>query len=468
MKTSDRSFMRDILKKLLNVPALRRSVSVVVLIFLDVAALLSGLFWAEYLVGGGDRVEETLTLVPLLIGGWVVIFTAYDLYDKARTRRDPGAVAGAVLSWAGLVVLGSAIYPESTLSLGEVLLAAIFSLVLVGVLRLFYEQGIERIYRRGLGRTTAVVMGGAGELDRVCEMLDNSSGGYTCVGRLPIQEGGIDFPALRQTLDETGARSVILAGAERLSDEDLLDLLRSVRLRGLRMRVVPGAVGLMRTRPVLSRSGGTPLLEVGYPQLDNTQRTLKRGLDVVGSLAGLILLSPLLFAVAIAIKRGSSGPVLFRQKRAGADEKVFICYMFRSMYEDAERRQSELEAQNEADGAVFKIKEDPRITRVGHFIRKWSIDELPQLINVLKGEMSLVGPRPLPMRDFERMSDLHKKRLAAVPGMSGYWQISGRSNLSFDDMVKLDLYYIENWSLSFDIKIILKTIGAVLRREGAY
>ena len=269
-------------------------------------------------------------------------------------------------------------------------------------------------------------------------------------------------------LDETAARSVILAGADRLPDEELLDLLRSVRLRGLRMRVVPGAIGLMRTRPVLSRSGGTPLLEVGYPQLDNTQRTLKRGLDLVGSTAGLLLLSPLLLAVAAAIKLGSSGPVLFRQKRAGADEKVFICYMFRSMYEDAEQRQVDLEARNEADGAVFKIKEDPRITRVGHFIRKWSIDELPQLINVLKGEMSLVGPRPLPMRDFERMSDVHKKRLAAVPGMSGYWQISGRSNLSFDDMVKLDLYYIENWSLSFDIKIILKTIGAVLRREGAY
>ena len=460
--------MKDTLKKLLNVPALRRSMSVVGLISIDVAALLVSFFGAEYLVGGGDRVGEILTLVPLLVVGWVVIFAAHDLYDKARTRRDPGALIGAVLSWAGLVVLGSVIYPESTLALGEVLLAAFFALMLVGVFRLLYEQGIERIYRRGLGRTTAIIMGNTDELSRICQMLDRTSGGYTCVGQLDIRNGHVDFPALRQMLDETAARSVILAGADRLPDEELLDLLRSVRLRGLRMRVVPGAIGLMRTRPVLSRSGGTPLLEVGYPRLDNTQRTLKRGLDLVGSTAGLLLLSPLLFTVAAAIKLGSSGPVLFRQKRAGADEKVFICYMFRSMYEDAERRQVELEARNEADGAVFKIKEDPRITRVGHFIRKWSIDELPQLLNVLKGEMSLVGPRPLPMRDFERMSDLHKKRLAAVPGMSGYWQISGRSNLSFDDMVKLDLYYIENWSLSFDIKIILKTIGAVLRREGAY
>ncbi len=460
--------MREPLKKLLNVSALRRPASVVVLMLIDVAALLAGLLGAEYLVGGGDRVGEVLTLVPLLVGGWVVIFAAHDLYDKARTRRDPGALIGAVLSWAGLMVLGSVIYPESALTLGEVLLAALFALLLVGAFRLLYEQGIERIYRRGLGRTTAVIIGNAGELERIRQMLDRTSGGYTCVDQLDIGDGHVDFPALRETLDRTGARSVILAGTDRLPDEELLDLLRSVRLRGLRMRVVPGAIGLMRTRPVLSRSGGTPLLEVGYPQLDNTQRTLKRGLDVVGSMAGLLLLSPLLLAVAAAIKLDSSGPVLFRQKRAGADEKVFICYMFRSMYEDAERLQAELEVQNEADGAVFKIKDDPRITRVGRFIRKWSIDELPQLINVLKGEMSLVGPRPLPMRDFERMSETHKKRLAALPGMSGYWQISGRSNLSFDDMVKLDLYYIENWSLSFDVKIILKTIGAVIRREGAY
>ena len=464
--------MKDTLKKLLNVSGLRRTMSVVVLISMDVAALLFSFFGSEYLVGGGDRVGEILTLIPLLVVGWVVIFAAHDLYDKARTRRNPGAIVGAVLSWAGLVVVGSVIYPESTLSLGEVLLAAFFALILVGVFRLLYEQGIERIYRRGLARTTAVIMGNTDELNRIRQMLDRTTGGYTggytCVGQLDLQNGRVDFPKLRQVLDETGARSVILAGAERLPDDELLDLLRSVRLRGLRMRVVPGAIGLMRTRPVISSRGGTPLLEVGYPQLDNTQRTLKRGLDVVGSVAGLLLLSPLLLAVAATIKLGSSGPVLFRQKRAGADERVFICYMFRSMYEDAERRQAELEAQNEADGAVFKIKEDPRITRVGHFIRKWSIDELPQLINVLKGDMSLVGPRPLPMRDFERMSDQHKKRLAAIPGMSGYWQISGRSNLSFDDMVKLDLYYIENWSLSFDIKIILKTIGAVLRREGAY
>jgi exopolysaccharide biosynthesis polyprenyl glycosylphosphotransferase len=213
---------------------------------------------------------------------------------------------------------------------------------------------------------------------------------------------------------------------------------------------------------------GLPLLEVHYPGLDNTQRTLKRVLDVSGSVCGLLLLSPLLLAVAVAVRLDSPGPVLFRQKRVGADEKVFVCYMFRSMHRDAEARQAALEDLNEAEGPVFKIKNDPRVTRVGRFLRRWSIDELPQLLNVLKGEMSLVGPRPLPVRDFLRMEEEHKRRLGAIPGMTGYWQTSGRSDLSFQEMVRLDLYYIENWSLSFDLKIILKTLAAVLHRKGAY
>ena len=320
----------------------------------------------------------------------------------------------------------------------------------------------------GLGAYPTVVVGDAAERSRVRRMMELSPGAYTVVGEVELEDRGVDLTALRETLDRTDARTVILAGAERLPDEKLLDLIRSVRLRGIPLRVVPGAMTLMRSRPVLSDNVGLPLLEVGYPRLDNTQRALKRALDVAGSLCGLLVLSPLLLAVALLIKLTSPGPVFFLQKRVGADEKVFLCYKFRSMYMDAEARQAELEARNEAEGAVFKIKDDPRVTPVGRFIRRWSIDELPQLINVLTGEMSLVGPRPLPLRDFEKMGEAHKKRLAAIPGITGYWQISGRSDLSFEEMVRLDLYYIENWSLSLDVKIILKTVGAVFRHEGAY
>jgi len=459
--------LREAARRLFRFHALRRLLSVAVLIFVDAAALSVGVLVSAYLVWG-ERIGEVLAYLPVVLAVGLALFAAQDLYDRALARRNPGALIGAVMWWAGLLVIGSVVYPGSGFGLGGVLLAALLALLVSGALRFFYEQGVEWIYRRGSFRIPTLVIGEKDDRERLIQALDASPSAYRLIGELDLSGERVDLPRLRETLDETEVRNVILAGAERLADEEFLDLLRSVRLRRVKLRIVPGVATLLKTRPVLSEYTGVPLFEVGYPRLDNTQRSLKRLLDVTGSLLGLILLSPLLIAVSLAVKLTSPGPVFFRQKRVGADEKVFICYMFRSMYEDAEARQEELEALNEADGAVFKIKNDPRITPVGRFIRRWSIDELPQLINVLKGEMSLVGPRPLPLRDFERMSEMHKRRLAAIPGMSGYWQISGRSNLSFDDMVRLDLYYIENWSLSFDIKIILKTLGAILRREGAY
>jgi exopolysaccharide biosynthesis polyprenyl glycosylphosphotransferase len=458
--------MRETVRRFFRFHAFRRLLSVVILILIDAVALSVGVLDSAYFAGAGQEVLTTYLPIVLAVG--IALFAAQDLYDRAAARRNPGSLLGAVMLWAGLLIIGSVVYPESWFGLGGILLAALLTLMVSGALRFLYEQGVEWIYRRGSFRIPTLVIGEREGRERLIRTLDGSPGAYSLVGEFDLSGGRVDLPRLRERLDDTEVSNVILTGAERLADEEFLDLLRSVRLRKIKLQVVPGAITLLKTKPVLSEYTGVPLFEVGYPRLDNTQRSLKRLLDVTGSLLGLILLSPLLLAVSLAVKLTSSGPVLFRQKRVGADEKVFICYMFRSMYEDAEARQKELEALNEVDGAVFKIKNDPRITPVGHFIRRWSIDELPQLINVLKGEMSLVGPRPLPLRDFERMSEMHKRRLAAIPGMSGYWQISGRSNLSFDDMVRLDLYYIENWSLSFDIKIILKTLGTVLRREGAY
>ena len=453
-------------KRLLGINVLRRLLSVVVLALADAVALLLGLVGAEYMTGA--RVGEVVNLAPLLVAAWISVFAIFRLYDRASSRRNPGAMVGAALSWAGLVAVGAAIYAESGLGLGEIIAASLLALACAGALRILYERGVERIYRRGIGQRPMVVVGEEEDRARVRRAMELAPSAYSIVGEVDLGIGGVDLAALRATLDSTGARDVILIGAEHLPDDRFLELLRSVRLRGVPLRVVPGVLALMRSRPILSEDMGLPLLEVRYPRLDNTQRALKRALDVAVSLSGLVLLSPLLFAVALAVQLDSPGPILFSQKRVGADGKVFLCYKFRSMYEDAERRQKELESQNEAQGALFKIREDPRITPVGRFLRRWSIDELPQLLNVLKGEMSLVGPRPLPVRDFELMEEEHKRRLGAVPGMTGYWQISGRSNLSFEEMVRLDLYYIENWSLSFDVKIILRTLGAVLRREGAH
>jgi lipopolysaccharide/colanic/teichoic acid biosynthesis glycosyltransferase len=412
--------VKEAARRLFRFHAFRRLLSVGVLIFVDAAALSAGVLTSAYLTGAGQ--DAVVAYLPIVLAVGLALFAAQDLYDRAVARRNPAALVGALMLWAGLLAIGSVVYPGSGFELGAVLLAALLALGVSGTLRFLYEQGVEWIYRRGSFRLPTLVIGEKEDRKRLIWALDASPSAYSLVGELDLSDGRVDLPRLRKTLDETEVRNVILAGAERLDDEQFLDLLRSVRLRKVKLRVVPGAITLLKTRPVLSEYAGLPLFEVGYPRLDNTQRSLKRLLDVTGSLLGLILLSPLLLSVALAVKL-TSRAVLFRQKRIGADEKVFICYMFRSMYEDAEARQKELEAMNEADGAVFKIKNDPRITPVGRFIRRWSLDELPQLINVLKGEMSLVGPRPLPVRDFERMSEMHKERLAAIPGCLG----TGRS-----------------------------------------
>ncbi|HEX2087337.1 MAG TPA: sugar transferase, partial [Solirubrobacteraceae bacterium] len=182
----------------------------------------------------------------------------------------------------------------------------------------------------------------------------------------------------------------------------------------------------------------------------------------------LLLLSPALIAIAIAVKLSSRGPVIYRSLRPGIGGAPFACLKFRTMYDDADQRQADLESLNEAGGAIFKIRDDPRLTPVGRLLRRFSMDELPQLWNVLRGEMSLVGPRPLPVRDFERLEGWHKKRYLVLPGITGLWQVSGRSDLDFDDLVRLDFLYLERWSPFLDLAIIAKTIPAVLTRKGAY
>ncbi|WP_263409626.1 sugar transferase [Terriglobus tenax] len=200
----------------------------------------------------------------------------------------------------------------------------------------------------------------------------------------------------------------------------------------------------------------------------DSRRFLKRAFDFTASLLGILLISPILLAVAIAIKLSSKGPVIFKQTRYGLNKRPFSMYKFRSMVVDAEKLQAQLEHLNETSGPVFKIKSDPRVTRIGAFIRKTSIDELPQLFNVLRGEMSLVGPRPLPTRDVNRFSELSlMRRFSVKPGMTGLWQVSGRSNLDFDGWIALDLRYIDTWTLMLDLRILALTVPAVVKGRGA-
>jgi exopolysaccharide biosynthesis polyprenyl glycosylphosphotransferase len=211
-----------------------------------------------------------------------------------------------------------------------------------------------------------------------------------------------------------------------------------------------------------------PLFEIKPPVFEGAQFVVKRLFDIFVSALLLMIFSPVLIATALAVKLTSRGPVFYPSPRPGLGGENFNCIKFRTMVTNADSLQEELEEFNEADGAIFKIREDPRLTRVGGFLRRWSLDELPQLINVLKGDMSLVGPRPLPLRDYERLDEWHKKRYLVLPGLTGLWQVSGRSDLDFDDLVRLDFLYIERWSVFLDIVIMLRTVPAVVRKHGAY
>jgi lipopolysaccharide/colanic/teichoic acid biosynthesis glycosyltransferase len=211
-----------------------------------------------------------------------------------------------------------------------------------------------------------------------------------------------------------------------------------------------------------------PLFMLRPPVFDGLDYALKRSFDLVIATLSLVVLSPLLAVIALLVKLTSPGPIIYRSMRPGIGGRPFACLKFRTMRPDSEHVQDELESLNEKTGALFKIRDDPRLTSVGRVLRRFSLDELPQLANVVRGEMSLVGPRPLPLRDFERLEEWHKKRYLVLPGITGLWQVSGRAELDFDDLVRLDFLYLERWSILLDLTILLRTIPAVLSRRGAF
>jgi exopolysaccharide biosynthesis polyprenyl glycosylphosphotransferase len=246
-------------------------------------------------------------------------------------------------------------------------------------------------------------------------------------------------------------------------------IVRLCEEQGIIVRVQSDLFKLKIARWQVDELGGIPIVTIRSGPSDGWPLLAKRFIDVCGSTLLLTVLAPLFVGVALLIKLDSSGPVFFVQERVGLNGRRFKLFKFRTMVVGADQQQQALERLNEAAGPVFKIKSDPRITRVGRFLRRYSIDELPQLFNVLKGEMSLVGPRPLPVRDVERIDARgHKRRLSVKPGVTCLWQVNGRSNVSFNEWVRMDLEYIDKWSLGLDLKILLKTIPAVLKGSGAY
>lgn len=390
--------------------------------------------------------------------------------DEAVTVFSSATIASAVL------VVAIFYYRPFSYSRAIFPFALMLAVALLAGERWLETQVAAGLRRRGIGLKQVVIVGAGSLGRRIMQSFVAQPGlGYQVVGF--VDDGrGEDIgrfqalgpvAALPRVMNERTIDEVIVA-LPSASHAEVIRIIEYCARQGVNFRLVPDFYELSLDRVDVAYLHGVPLIGLREPSLSGLNRVLKRASDVVFAAAALTLLSPLLLAVAAAIKLDSPGPVLFKQLRVGRGGRQFWFYKFRSMRADAEEEFWRLMELNEASGPIFKMRRDPRVTKVGRIIRRASIDELPQLINVLQGDMSVVGPRPPIPREVERYEDWHLRRLSVSPGITGLWQVSGRSELSFDEMVLLDLWYIENWSLGLDLKILLRTIPAVLLEHGAY
>ncbi len=335
---------------------------------------------------------------------------------------------------------------------------------------------------QGVGVTRAVIVGDGTPAQDFLRFLDKRPWlGVTCAGRLsfaddedqPSGEERRSVPCvgtvddIAEALRSCNATQVIVA----LDTHEVGHLPRitsELALSGVAYHFVPSLFEYTYHAAKLAGFAELPVIDMHVDSLDRVQRTLKRALDLTVAACAVVFGAPLWLPVAIAVKLSSPGPILFRQERVGYKGRHFEMLKFRTMYRDAEERLAELHGENEADGHIFKMKADPRVTPVGRFLRRWSMDEIPQVLNVLRGEMSVVGPRPPRPQEVEHYETEHLCRLKGTPGMTGLWQVSGRSDLTFEEMVRLDRFYLANWSIGLDLKILLRTVYVVPARKGAY
>jgi exopolysaccharide biosynthesis polyprenyl glycosylphosphotransferase len=357
--------------------------------------------------------------------------------------------------------------------------AAVLIIVFLSISRLGKRMARNYLRKKGQGVDRLLIVG-AGEVGRTVmrNIVAHPALGYQVVGFVDDdpEKGRTDigrFKALGSTaniphLVKDKAIDEVIVTLPWMYHRKIVSIIAQCERERIRVRIVPDIFQMTLSHLDVEDLGGIPMIGVRDISISSGARIFKRTMDVVVSLAGLVLLFPLFLLIGLLIRIDSPGSVLFRQIRVGKDEQLFAFYKFRSMRKGAEQEKGELLDQNEADGPIFKIRNDPRITAVGRFLRRTSLDELPQLLNVLMGHMSLVGPRPAPPAEVQRYQPWHKRRLEVAPGMTGMWQVSGRSELTFDEMVLLDLYYIENWSPVLDLQILLRTVPKVLLGEGAY
>jgi len=459
-----------------------RTLMVADLVAIQLALL--GMYALAEMIGPPAFIAPTwliAALWPAVSLAWIVVFAAYRLYEGQTRAIAPASfdevgktfhalLAGSLV----LLVVGQGLEKGFDLSVYTPLEALMFmgiALVLMptfrGVLRTWVLPAVMRPRR-----TIIVGAGPVGQLVRrkieahpeygleLVGFVDDRPKGERQLGRIA---------ELTRLVDEREIDWVVIADSDAPYD-DTLALLRAVRRPDVHLSIVPTYFELFASNATIEDIEGMPVVSLPPMRFSRTVRTLKRSVDVLASGLGLLVLSPLLAVCAAAIRLDSPGPVFFRQRRHGRGGTEFEIVKFRTMRDGAEAERFALAEQNQMEGGgpLFKIHEDPRVTGVGRVLRKWSIDELPQLWNVLRGEMSLVGPRPFVVHESEQITGWAGRRLDTTPGITGLWQVLGRNDIPFEEMVKLDYIYVTNWSLWWDIKILCQTLPVVLGRRGAY
>jgi len=453
---------------LLTMDSVRTAGRIVSLIVTDALAIYLAIFGAlefKSLLLGGASVSQNLdqaysyaTFAVLLT---VLLFAQAGLYADRGSRPGLRAIVSSLFAVVVVAFIYAKLSGQDFRSYYIFWATLLFSVVLVGSSRWAYDRVTGKLLKAAGYRRRALLVGTGQHAADVAAAL-------AAPGRSSMEVVGIVEPEfLTMRLDDSEIDELIIAEPD-YSEERVLAIVDECHERGVRVRVAPSTMEILVHRAEFVAGQAVPLFELKAPVFDGFDYAVKRAFDIVGAFLGLVLLSPLMLLVAALVKFTSRGPVFYQSMRPGIGGIPFACLKFRTMYQGADRVQHELEAVNEADGALFKIRHDPRVTPVGRVLRRFSLDELPQLWNVLRGEMSIVGPRPLPQRDYDQLEDWHRKRYLVLPGMTGLWQVSGRSNLDFDDLVRLDFVYIERWSLSLDLSIILQTFPAVIRRRGAF
>jgi exopolysaccharide biosynthesis polyprenyl glycosylphosphotransferase len=464
----------------------RRLSSIAMLVLIDLAGLAFGIYSAlvlRDLYRGNDPPlwgvlwRQVTDWLPFLAVVAVLVFWQAGLYAPRERRTGFGRVVSALTGVLVIAVaFGVGIGKLEFRTFGFFPTALVLTVAMIGLLRASYDAISADLLRAAGVRRRVVLVGADGTLEELRNALGSRRGGidYDFVGvvsRSKEGEGSLPvlgtFADLPRILSGNGIGELIVAD-QGLSEEELMEIAEAAHRRGVKVRVAPKTTELLLQRTEYIPGQGVPLFELRPPILAGADWVLKRSFDLVVSVAVVVLGLPLWLALATAIKISSPGPIFYRDRRVGLRQQEFTMLKFRTMIAGADEQQAELEWANEADGPLFKIRDDPRVTTVGALLRRLSLDEVPQVLNVLRGEMSLVGPRPLRIRDYRQLEDWHRKRDLVLPGMTGLWQISGRSALGFDDLVRLDFYYIENWSLWLDISVLAKTVPAVLARRGAY